>query len=106
MKKLLVILLVVGMLISAGCEKQIKPLEQTKIKAPTPIKKISVVIGMTLQRFLLSEEGKSARLQFHNDTAQIKQQLWVYDDGTVYEDGTVKGQCFLFHDEILVDWQN
>lgn len=106
MKKILMMLVVVGMLISAGCEKEIKPLEQTKTKVSIPIKKIPVVIGMTLQRFLLSEEGKNARLQFHNDTAKIKQQLWVYDDGTVYEDGTVRGQCFLFHDEILIDWQN
>ena len=57
-----------------------------------------IYLGMTLQSFLLSEEGKSAQLQFRNDKAQIKQQLWVYKYDTDDE------QCFLFRDGILADW--
>ena len=54
---------------------------------------------MTLQSFLLSEEGRNARLKYRNDTAQIKQELYVYKYNTNDE------QCFLFHDGILIDWQ-
>ena len=95
MKKIVVLLVIAGMLISVGCDKEIKPLEQIKTKVSIPVKKIPVVIGMTLQRFLLSEEGKDARRVFYNHKSQIKQDLYVYEE-----------QNFLFHDGILVDWQN
>ncbi len=108
MKKTLLMLLLLGMLISAGCcccfpgekpkrSKKRAAYEESKEAVEQTIK---IYLGMSLQRFLLSEVGQGAQRVFHNDKAQIKQEVWLYKDGTDEE------QCFLFHDSILVEWQN
>ncbi len=82
MKKILMMLIVAGMLIGvAGCNKS-----ETDNK---------IYLGMTLQRFLLSADGKYAKRIFYNHKSPVKQDLY----------GIVE-QNFLFHDGILVDWQN